>query len=161
MEATSGQSFGSDDRHRRERRSDLALQTRSPAGCRRLSRREFANGISSGTFEAQSGQWAGSHILFGAKARLSTGNPFAAANSENASPRTRSAPTTTGSAPQAFASLYVPRTAEPALITSFTIAILLPRILSRSTPGIRYVTGNSLSRLPSSKRSEYENATSI
>ena len=56
-----------------------------------------------------------------------------AANSRGRGPRTASAATATVSAPQDSRSASVPRTAEPALITSLTIATRLPRSLPRST----------------------------
>src|SRR5439155_1356637 len=55
---------------------------------------------SRGTPDAHSGQSAGTHKLFGRRARHSSGTRCSAAKAGAASPRTSSAPTATGLAPQ-------------------------------------------------------------
>ena len=71
-------------------------------------------------------------------------------------PSTASAATATVFAPHDCRSSNVPRTAEPALMTSLTIATRLPRRRARSTAGSRYSTANNADPCPSlcgSKRS--------
>ncbi|PYR61023.1 MAG: hypothetical protein DMF85_03340 [Acidobacteria bacterium] len=72
---------------------------------------------------------------------------------------TASDPIATVHAPQAARSTIVPRTAEPAPITSLTIATRRPRTAARSAPGIRYSTGKSPPRPAFSKRSAYANGS--
>src|SRR5580704_16748065 len=93
---------------------------------------------SSGTPEAQRGHCAGVQRLFGISARLFSATPLLEAYSEAAVPSTSKVLMAATVAPQISRSSKVPRTAEPALITSFTIATRFPRSLGRSDEGILY-----------------------
>src|ERR1700731_822745 len=95
--------------------------------------------------------------LLGRVATLRSGTPLLEANAEAAVPKTSRAliPTTTAS--QLCRSANVPRIAEPALITSLTIATRLPRSPSRSGAGILYPARKRPPSADRAKRSEYVN----
>ena len=78
--------------------------------------------------EEQSGQFSGGQRLFGSVAIASKGTAFIDANSKAAVPNIRSAPIATTVAPQASKSPNVPRMADPALITSLTMAPVCPSV---------------------------------
>src|SRR2546422_6068459 len=76
---------------------------------------------------AHRGQALGSQIRLGNDASVSRATPCAAASSLAAWPYTASVAIATGWAPHCFSATSVPRTAEPALMTSLTIATRLSR----------------------------------
>jgi len=114
--------------------------------------------VSSSMPAAQSGHSEGVHKLLGIRSRISRGMWCFPANPLIASPSPRSAPIATTRALRACKSKYVPRTAEPALITSFTIAMRFALTAGCSAVGRRYSTGNYPSRVGSLKRSVYANS---
>ncbi len=67
---------------------------------------------------------------------------------------------TTGFAPWACNSAYVPRAADPALMTSSTIAIRSPRTRGANAGGRRYTAGYNPSDTASITRSVNANSTS-
>src|ERR1700691_3934573 len=103
---------------------------------------------------AHNGHSRAVHIVLGSAARLSSAKSLLAAHSAAAAPSTTSAPIATGVAPQSVNAANVPRTADPAFTTSFTIATRLFRSTLRKTLGIRYPTGNSASSGGWKNRSE-------
>ena len=86
---------------------------------------------------APNGHSDGVHTACGNDSRLSTGMLSPAAQAPNDDPSVTSVPTTTGRAAQTVRSSIVPRTADPALMTSLTTATRLPRTVSRRTRGSR------------------------
>ena len=80
---------------------------------------------------------AGSQSGFGNVASRSSSMPFDFRKGCAASPRTSRAPTTAGFAPASTRERKVSRTAEPALMTSSTIATLLPSISGATVSGRR------------------------
>src|SRR5262245_51226933 len=81
-----------------------------------------------GTPAAHIGQAVGTQSWLGIFESDSRGRSWVATKLAPVSPRTISAPTTIGKAPQAFKALSVPRTSVPALIASSTTAIRRLRI---------------------------------
>src|ERR1700730_3236973 len=112
-----------------------------------------------GTPEEHNGHADDFHKLLGSVATLSRTTFLPEANSEAAVPRTSRVPIATTVAPQSCRSKNVPRTAEPALITSLTIATRFSRTLLWRDLGIRYPAGKSPSSARRVNRSEYEKLT--
>lgn len=104
--------------------------------------------------EAHRGQSFGSHSGLGSVASVSSGMFFAVANCWAAAPSVRSVPTAVTVAPQDSRSSKVPRTAEPALMTSLMMATRWPFRGSRRGAGIRYPAGKSAGSGAFEKRSE-------
>src|SRR5688572_15374722 len=92
---------------------------------------------SSGTPAAHNGHCAGNQMSYGSRVTASIARPCCIRKSAPIDPSTSSAPATTGSALCACSSVYVPRSADPALITSSTIAARLPATRSRNAAGSR------------------------
>lgn len=84
------------------------------------------HGSFNGTCRAHSGHWDGIQISFGRCASASSATPASMASLTALPPRTASVAMATGSAPQSRSDLRVPRTADPALITSLTMATRRP-----------------------------------
>jgi hypothetical protein len=114
--------------------------------------------------EAHNGHSDGAHKVLGRAAILSSARFLPAANSAAAVPSTSSAPIAIGFASQTAKAANVPRTADPALTTSFTIATrLFRRRLSRE-PGMRARTVGQtiiLCRLPGRKSGRVEKPAEV
>ncbi len=106
---------------------------------------------------AHSGHSPGCHRLCDRRSRSSRAMPCSFANSAIEFPRASSALMTTTSAPISRKSKNVPLTADPALMTSFTIATRFPDTAECRDLGSRYSTGKSPWRIVSSNRSAYVN----
>src|SRR6185436_13724716 len=134
----------------------LSAQTycRSAAGATEAPTHESISSLR-GTLAAHSGHSDGVQISFSSAARLSRARPCVSASIEAPCPRTARAPMATGIAPNATSSSSVPRTADPALITSLTIATLLPLTRARNPRGREYLNGKSSERALLGPRSVY------
>jgi hypothetical protein len=112
--------------------------------------------------EAHNGHSDGAHKVLGRAAILSSARFLPAANSAAAVPSTSSAPIAIGFASQTAKAANVPRTADPALTTSFTIATRLFRRRFSRAPAMRARTVAQtivLCRLPGRKSGRVENAS--
>ena len=110
----------------------------------RTSRAEASHqdcgGESSGARRAQSGQTSGAHRGVARVTSRSSTRPFAARKGHAASLSTMSAPATAGFAPAATSAWKVPRSADPALIASSTIATRLSLSSGATVFGKPYAT---------------------
>ena len=111
----------------------------------------------SGTFRAHSGHSFGAQMPLLIRARVSSGTSFSSASLSAASPTTARAPITTALAPHARRSSSVPRTAEPAPMTSLTTATRRPFSFDRSGLGMRYFARKSRSPAGASEGAECVN----